>query len=541
MDGYVTIGTNLDTKEFDAQIEYVEKQLEEIEHKLKQADMGFDVGDTQKLEAQYEKLINQLKKMKKEQMDFNKVDLKQIESSINKVGDSTSTVIKKVGKWALAIFGIRSAYNFVRKSVSTLSQYNEQLATDIEYINFALASTLQPVIERLVSLVFKLLNYINYISQAFFGINLFANATQESFNKTNKEAGKLKKTLTGFDEMNVVGDSSSGSGGSGLSPSSMLDLGNEEEVEKIKSFWDGIRQFWEQDFMKIVESVTGIWSTFIQGLGLVAQGIYFTLKGVFEVILGLFQVIVGLILGDTELIEKGWKKMCEGIKNLVVGLLEIIGGLLLTAVGFVVGILGEFFGAIYNILIKPVVDLFSWFFGIITDGFEFIGEKSKSIFSSIVNFFKNIIPSIINLFKNLGTKVGEVIGGAFKTVINGVLKAIETILNSPIKAINKLLDTINKVPGINLSKLGTFNLPRLAVGGVVNMPGKGVMVGNAMAGERGAEGVIPLTNSQMMEKLGETIGKYITINANITNTMNGRIISRELQKVNNNSDFAFNK
>ena len=37
MDGYVEIGTKLDTKDFDAEIKYVESQLEEIEHKLKQA------------------------------------------------------------------------------------------------------------------------------------------------------------------------------------------------------------------------------------------------------------------------------------------------------------------------------------------------------------------------------------------------------------------------------------------------------------------------------------------------------------------------
>ena len=59
MDGYVVIGTNLDTKSFDRQINYIEKQLEEIEYKLKQADMGFEVGDTDKLEANYEKLSQQ--------------------------------------------------------------------------------------------------------------------------------------------------------------------------------------------------------------------------------------------------------------------------------------------------------------------------------------------------------------------------------------------------------------------------------------------------------------------------------------------------
>ena len=64
MDGWLKIGTKLDTKDFDSQIDYIESQMQEIEYKLKQADMGFEVGDTVKLEAQYEKLSNKLTTLK---------------------------------------------------------------------------------------------------------------------------------------------------------------------------------------------------------------------------------------------------------------------------------------------------------------------------------------------------------------------------------------------------------------------------------------------------------------------------------------------
>lgn len=43
-----------------------------------------------------------------------------------------------------------------------------------------------------------------------------------------------------------------------------------------------------------------------------------------------------------------------------------------------------------------------------------------------------------------------------------------------------------------------------------------------------------------MSRLGAEIGKYIVVNANITNTMNGRVISREILRIQNESDFAFN-
>lgn len=200
--------------------------------------------------------------------------------------------------------------------------------------------------------------------------------------------------------------------------------------------------------------------------------------------------------------------------------------------------LGEW---VYNVVIKPIGKFFSNLWTGIIEGLRFAVDLIKILFSGVVDFFKGIVNSIVTLFKNIGTKAGNVVGSAFKTVVNGVLGAMETILNTPIKAINALIKTINKVPGINLGKLNTFNLPRLAKGGIVNMPGSGVMVGSAIAGERGQEGVIPLTDSQQMQLLGEAIGRYITINANITNTMNGRVISKELQKIQNENDFAFNR
>lgn len=540
MDGWISIGTKLDTKDFDKQIEEVEFELKQIEFELsKKKELKLDSRTISEYEAKAEKLTNKIIDLKKRQQDLNNTNLNDVQKSIDNVGESTGKVIKKIGRWVLAIFSVRSAYMFVRQAVSKLSEYNDQIRTDIQYISFAMASMLEPVVENIISLVYKLLNYINIIAQSLFNVNLFANANADAFNKTNKEANKLKKTLTGFDEMNVVGDSSSSGGG--MNPSMILGSNNSEEAGKVKNFWTDIKNFWETEFLAMVNSITGIWSNFIQGLGLIAHGLYSILKGILDIVIGLFQMVVGVILGDTELIEKGWKRMCEGIKNLVVGLFEMITGLLLGALGFLKGILLEFFGAIYNILIKPVVDLFKWLFEVIPNGFENAFEISKNIFSSVVDFFKKIINTIVGLFQTIGTKVGDVIGGAFKAVINGALASVESILNVPIKAINKLTDVINKIPGINIGKINTFNLPRLAVGGIVNMPSRGVPIGGAIAGEAGAEGVIPLTDSQAMETLGQAIGKYVTINANITNTMNGRVISRELQKVNSSSDFAFNR
>ena len=544
MDGYVQIGTKLDTKDFDAEIKYVESQLEEIEHKLKQADMGFEVGDTMKLEAQYSRLIKQLDRLQKKQADLNKNDLSGVQKSIENVGKSTSKVITKMGKWALGIFAIESAYGFVRRTMSTLSQYNEQIASDVEYINFALASMLQPVIEGLINLAYKLLNYVNYIAKAWFGVDLFANASAKAMEKSSKSAEKMKKSLAGFDEMNVLNDNGT-TGTMGATPS--MDLSSPEDVP-IPSWIQWIADNKDIVIAGLLGIAGGLTAvkfglTAIQGLGigLILAGIVLLIQGIVDFIK-----------------DPSWDNfltILQGIALVVAGIAILMGGWIVALVALGVAIvdyviknwdkvkeiLGKVGSWIYDNIIKPVGDFFVGLWVGIVNGVKTAVKFVKDAFGSIVSFFSNLISKIVNLFKTIGTKVGNVIGSAFKIVINGVLKAIENILNFPIKSINKLIGVINKVPGINISTLPTFSLPRLAVGGIVNMPGRGVPVGGAIAGEAGKEGVIPLTDSQAMETLGQTIGKYITINANITNTMNGRVISRELQKINNNSDFAFNR
>jgi hypothetical protein len=179
----------------------------------------------------------------------------------------------------------------------------------------------------------------------------------------------------------------------------------------------------------------------------------------------------------------------------------------------------------------------------------------------LIDIFKNSIDSIFEMFNGLFKGIKGIFDGilllfkgdfknGFINIAKGIANLIFGILNSGISAINAIISPVRglivafgKVTGQNwtMDNIKIPKIPYLAVGGIVNMPSRGVPIGGAIAGESGAEGVIPLTDTQAMETLGATIGKYITINANITNTMNGRVISRELQKINTNNDFAMNR
>ena len=559
MDGYVKIGTELDTKSFDAEIRYVESQLEEIEHKLKQADMSLEVGDTMKLEAQYSRLSKQLDKLNQKQADLNKTDLSKVQKSIDNIGKSTSNTIKNVARWALGIFAIESAYGFVRQAMSSVSQYNEQIATDVEYIRYALGSMLQPIIEGLIQLAFRLLTYVNYIAQAWFGVNLFANASTESFEKNNKALGnsvksakELNKQIAGFDEMNVLNDTSSNSGGgagAGAISLPSMDL----------SQWQGEVPEWVKWIAEnkdiVIAGLLGIAGGLVAiNLGLTAiQGI------------GVGIALAGIIIAIQNLIKFLQDPTFENFTNIIIGIgTAIIGvGIIISSFPLIVaGVIAVIVATIvknYDYIMGLFNKLINWFetdfigalrylFGpigdIIAAPFIFAVNAMKSAFEGLFGGIKKIVTGIIQIFKgDFKNGIMNVFGG-LKDILLAPFNALVSGINSLIRGVNRIrFDVPDWVPGFGGKKFG-FNIPqipRLAVGGIVNMPGRGVPIGGAIAGESGREGVIPLTDSQAMETLGATIGTYININLTNITKLDNRQIAKEQKKINAQNDFAFNR
>jgi predicted nucleic acid-binding Zn-ribbon protein len=594
MDGWVIVGTKLDSKQLDKDLKNAERKLQQYEReseKLTKQKVKVEIDlqpyeeqkrlikettDEMLAKSQTEQQVKNVLEMEQMQLDdLNNKYSKQLEnvSSIDKkiqnnvknqelmkdqidemrkksnglninfedLKKMTKESIKNIAKWALAIFSVRGAYSAVRKAMSTLTQYNEKLANQLNTIQLMFASALEPLITRIVNLVYQLMSYVNVIAKAWFGIDLFASATEKAMSKSAKSAKDVKKSLAGFDEMNVLNDTgtASTSDSIGIEPLPEVEVPSwiqwiADNKELVIGAFVGIAGALVAVKLGL-DAITGL------GIGLILAGIVILIQGIVDFIK-----------------DPSWDAfwtILQGIALVVAGIAVLMGGWIVALVALGVAIvtyiiknwdkvkeiLGKVGTWIYDKIIKPVADFFVGLWDGIVNGVKTAVNFVKNIFSSIVDFFKNIINKIVGLFKTIGTKVGDAIGGAFKAVINGILKAIETILNNPIKMINKLIDVINKVPGINLGTLPTFNLPRLAVGGVVNMPGRGVNYMGANIGERGAEGVIPLTNTQMMEQLGQTIGRYITVNNHITTTLNGRVIGRELKRSENESNFAFNR
>jgi hypothetical protein len=440
--------------------------------------------------------------------------------------------ITKIGLGAVglsvALAGLVVGALLLSRAFEKALKDNKELKANIDYIKFAIIKAIDPtaesiaeIIVKIVNFLFKAVQYTAYLVKAWTGWDMFKDATPENYAKymkesekssakTAKNAKEIKKQLAGFDEMNVLTDNSSGNNNNNTMPT--LDFSKLDDLEAPK---------WLITIKEIGEWIIENWQEVVFGLLLIRLFI--------DVITGNW---VNVVLVFIALLVVGIMKLWDAIKTIVESVKEIWK------------MFWEYFKVALilagNWLMQKLADIGTWFVNLFTkikDGVVNAVQWVKDKFNGMVTFFSNLITKIVSLFKTIGTKVGDAIGGAFKSVINGVLSAIENILNFPIKQINKLLDVINKVPGINISKLSTFNLPRLAKGGIINMPGKGV----ALGGEVAPEGVIPLTDSQQMAILGEAIGKYVTINATIPVYAYNRQVAREVRRIEAEQNFALNR
>lgn len=627
MDGKVIIGCDLDTRSFDAQIDYVESQMLEIEDKLKQADMGFEVGDVQKLEADYEKLGIKLDNLRKKQAKLNqeqanmgKLDLSNVQSGINNTNNGLTKTIKKVARWSLAIFGVRSAYMAVRSAMGIISQYDDKLASNVEYIKYALAYTLKPIIEWILNAVVKLLQYINYIVKAWTGKNLFK--TADTFNKAKKGAKdlnkELQKTTASFDEMNVLQDNKSGGGNSGASTPN-IDLTELPEgdvpkwVEGIKDFGLWVKKNWKvilgillgigavillfelfsKTTKKMTPSIIEGANAFLKfaGIALILGAFALVLHEVANLIekfgksglkltdvIGLMATVLGTVIGLMASVALLGPAMTAGLIPFlaVIGGVSVLLGVMALTLPTILNAVGKFIQQtapslnktlatigtlIQNIIfalgttlppiINSVGNLYSKVFNGISKIINTVGIIIINIMRETSRLVSSVLSTLLRFINRLGPAINNFVDGAIRAVtklINFVVSGIEYLINLVIvNPINNLIKTINKIPGVKIELMRRANVPRfrprLARGGIINQPGRGVPVGygQAVGGERGQEGVLPLTDSQQMELLGQSIGKYVSINLTNITKLDNRQIAKEQRKINAQNDFAFNR
>lgn len=574
----------------------VTSELENVRAKYSNINSEID-----KQAPKIEKVYSKLDKIKTKQTENNtkiqqfkskieSIKANNIKSSIDGIGKSITGQISKIGKMAMAVVGIRTAWSAVRSAVNLVSQYNPQISADLQYMAYCIANIVAPAVQWLTRLLYTALSYINAIMQAWFGINIFANSSAKAFKKmqssaggTAKSAKEIQKSLQGFDEMNVLSNNSNdSSGGSGIATPSM-DLSNMqgEIPEWLKWIIDN-----KDLILSVISGITvgllawklGLDGIKALGIGVLISGIVYTIQSLIsylndgswenfgKIIQGIGVALLGLaiIIGSVPVAVAGAITLIVGT---IVKYWEQIKAFLQNGIDWLVsktdwvrdnfGIVGETIYNIFTSLLQGLLNIFDSLFtaikgifdgiikfikGVFTGNWKQAWEGIKDIFFSVWNgikgivssvwqFIKSVIYSLLNLVKGIVNTVWGVIKGLINLIIGGI--------NALIRGMNRLSFTApDWVPGIGGKRWGVNipQIPRLAKGGIISQPTQ------AIIGEAGREAVVPLENNmewldiladKLASKIGGNGGSYIIY-------MDGRVIQRGIAKRQQELAFARN-
>lgn len=447
-----------------------------------------------------------------------------IKSNFEGVSKSIGKAIGRVARLAMGVVGIASAYRLVSQASSTLGQYDKQYAANIEYIQYLLAQALAPALKFLVNLASTLLSYLNYILNAWFKITLFSKDSaknfvkgQESLKGASKSTSKIKKDLqtTPFDEMNVLQDTNKTSGTVVTAPSidpSKLAGSVPDWLQWIVDHKDEILAVIAGVAAGLISWQLGLNAIKALGIGVMIAGIIYTIESLLDylkdpswknfgkIIQGIGVAILGLgiIINSVPLIVTGAIVLIVGT---IVKYWEQIKAFLQQGIDWlksksdwVHNMFGDNIGQIYDDLVETfqhILDAFDSLFttiktilddiiriakDIIHGDWKQAWEDAKRIvvdtFQGLWNILKNLFFTLGSFMATIGDTVGTALSGALKLAINVALSQIERILNKPIKAVNAVIGIANKIPGVKIETLPTFQLPRLKAGGIINMPRK---------------------------------------------------------------------
>lgn len=454
---------------------------------------------------QYDQLIGKKQKLEVEAFKKNTIN-------VGKMNDGIKQSIKSLSRYALALFSLSTIYSFLSSSANSWLSSNDlgakQLSANIEYMKWAIGKSLQPVIETLVSWMYKLLQLIGMVANALFKVNIFSKASAKDFESSKKStAGIAKNTkeasnnLASFDKLDVLQenkDSKSGGGSDFTMPTTDLS-GMDIEVPKWMQ--------WILDNGDLIISIIGGVTAAILLLklgvgGLISLGIGIAIAGVIYLI----QSVVKYLKDPS---FENFGKVLAGIGLIIAGIAIAFGAWPVAIAGAIVAIIG--------IIISNWEKIKNFALGIgqwIEENFGLLGEiinvsikDGLSAFEVLFGGVKQIFDGIIQIAK------GDLAGG-LKTIFAGIVNVIIGALNVMINALNVLISparaliiAFGKVTGKNwnMSNIKIPSIPkvRLAKGAIVNNPRRGVDVN---VGEDGAEAMLPLeNNTEWMDTLADKI------------------------------------
>lgn len=239
-----------------------------------------------------------------------------LKSAIGSLSKSAKQMAASVNRIIPSIIGVGSAFQVVQKAVNSFMSQNDELSKRMDAVWTALGNLIGPIVEKVVGWVTTAVSYLLSFLKL---LGITTKTAAKTSQQAQKNTTELKRTLAGFDELNVLQDNSSNSAGNGGGIPGLPDI---NPSEWMKAFADLIKSgmFGEAGRMlaaRLNEIINGIdWA----GLG---QKIAYYFKGAIDFIgnvirdfdahnLGKkFATLVNQILNIDTSSEDTWKNLGE--------------------------------------------------------------------------------------------------------------------------------------------------------------------------------------------------------------------------------------
>lgn len=406
------------------------------------------------MRVELEKLENRYQKINQRNNTFN--------STLKRMRENIGQSLKKTKRFTMSLFGLYSTYRILSKASSSYLAQDEETTQKIQSAWVGLGSVFAPLLEKIANFTIKAVSYINVFIKALTGTDFLANAMSKSMDKANKSAGKLSKTLAGFDEITNLDDSA---GGASVD-TSWIDAFKNVELDANVVAWLENIAIKMQPILKIIKdigkNVVDIWNTIfapffnfiIDNWDLVGKdmiGLFLLIGIVIDAATGNW---LGLILKFVGFVILYW----DDIKQAIGIVLDAIWWLIKTTFNLIVDIIKGAIG-----IIKVIFDTV---FGIVTAPFKNAWNTIKGVWDGAKTYFKGVKDLFVGIFTLDGNKIKNGLKQMLQGMGNIIIAFIEGVINAFLIPINAAIKLINKIPGVSIPqiKVSIPRIPKFEVG-----------------------------------------------------------------------------
>ncbi len=235
----------------------------------------------------------------------------------------------------------------------------------------------------------------------------------------------------------------------------------------------------------------------------------------------MFSTIVSIWKSSVSILTSIWNIFGENIKSYIRGVVAAI-------IQIVTGLLNVLQG-----IFKLIASVLKGDWQGAWNAIKQIGKGAVDVVVGIVRGFfaqlKGLFGAGVTVIKGIWGKVKYALMSGIDAGVNYVISKV----NGMIAKINSAISLINKIPGVKLPSVK--NIPQTASktlsqvyghasGGILTKP---TFSGNHLAGEAGAEAIIPLTNKTYVKPFAQTIADMIGNGGGVTVNMYGTVVREE--------------